>query len=56
MQNDDVRITVLLGAEAVAQLDEQARADDRSRSGQVRYILNQHFGAPAEDDGPIVLT
>ena len=56
MQNDDIRITVLLSADQAAALDEQARADDRSRSGQVRYILGQHFGAAPEFDGPIELT
>ena len=57
MQNDDLRITVVLGRETVASIDVQAAAEYRSRSAQMRHML-EHLAAslpsigakqPAED-------
>ena len=57
MQNDDLRITVVLGRETVAGIDVQAAAEYRSRSAQMRHMLERlaaslpSIGAeqPAED-------
>jgi hypothetical protein len=41
MQNDDLRITVVLGRETVASIEAQADAEYRSRSAQMRHMLER---------------
>jgi hypothetical protein len=50
MQNDDLRITVVLGRETVASIDVQAAAEYRSRSAQMRHML-ERLAAPLPSIG-----